>query len=117
MEYLYNNKAKKDLRKKLRNNLGLPEIILWRELKGSKLGKKFRRQNGVAIYSLDFYCPELRLGIELDGSTHDNQESYANDQKRTKFIHNQNIKIIRFQNKDILNNLNGVVEEIKKNLR
>jgi very-short-patch-repair endonuclease len=117
MDYLYNNIDKKDLRKKLRNSLGLPEIVLWRELKGSKLGKKFRRQYGVGKYSLDFYCPELRLGIELDGSTHDNQESYANDQKRTEFIQSQNIKIIRFQNKEILNSLSGVVEEIKKNLK
>ena len=116
MDYLYNSINQKDLRKKLRNSLGLPEIILWRELKGLKLGKKFRRQYGVGNYSLDFYCPELRFGIELDGSTHDSQESYANDQKRTEFIQSQNIKIIRFQNKDVLNNLNGVVEEIKKYL-
>lgn len=116
MDYLYNNAAQKDLRKKLRNNLGLPEIILWRELKGSKLGKKFRRQYGVGIYSLDFYCPEIRLGIELDGNTHDNHKSYLYDERRTEFIQSQNIKIIRFQNKDVLNNLSGVLEEIKKHL-
>ena len=116
MGYLYNNTNQKDLRQKLRNNLGLPEVILWRELKGSKLGKKFRRQYGVGSYSLDFYCPELRLGIELDGATHDNPVAYTHDQKRTEFIRSQNIKIIRFQNNDVLNNLNGVVEEIKKHL-
>jgi len=116
MDYLYNNTDQKDLRKKLRSNLGLPEIIIWRELKDSKLGKKFRRQYGVGKYSLDFYCPELRFGIELDGSTHDSRESYAHDQEREHFITSQNIKIIRFQNKDVLNNLNGVVEEIKKYL-
>ena len=114
MDFVYNSPNTKDLRKKLRNNLGLPEIILWKELKGSQLGKKFRRQYGVGPYSLDFYCPELGLGIELDGATHDNPESYANDQKRTEFINSQNIRIIRFQNRDILNNLDGVVEEIKK---
>ena len=116
MEHLYNNTNQKDLRQKLRNNLGLPEIILWRELKGSKLGRKFRRQYGVGHYSLDFYCPELRLGIELDGATHDNPLAYINDQKRAEFIQSQNIKIIRFQNKEVLNNLNDVVEEIKKYL-
>lgn len=116
MDYLYNNAIQKDLRKKLRNNLGLPEIILWKELKGNKLGKKFRRQYGVGSYSLDFYCPELHLGIELDGYTHDNPGSHENDQRRTEFIHSQNIKIIRFQNKEVLNNLNGVIQEIKKYL-
>ncbi len=117
MDFLYNNVSRKDLRKKLRNNLGLPEIILWRELKGSKLGKKFRRQYGVGQYSLDFYCPNERLGIELDGGTHDSSEAYDYDQKRTEFIQSQNIKIIRFQNKDVLNNLNGIIEEIKSHLK
>jgi len=117
MDYLYNNTAQKDLRQKLRGNLGLPEILLWRELKGSKLGKKFRRQYGVGKYSLDFYCPEIRLGLELDGNTHDSNQSQVYDLSRTEFIQNQNIKVIRFQNKDVLNNLNGVLEEIKKHLQ
>ena len=63
---------------------------------------------------MDFYCPELRLGIELDGNTHDSADSYVYDKERTNFINSQNIKIIRFLNKDVLTNLNGVVEEIKK---
>lgn len=116
MEYIYNNPAQKDLRKKLRNSLGLPEIILWRELKGGKVGKKFRRQYGVGKYSLDFYCPEIRLGIELDGSTHDNPDAFKKDLERQDFIKNQNIKIVRFLNKDILQNLDSVISEIKKNL-
>jgi very-short-patch-repair endonuclease len=116
MDYLYNSAGQKNLRQKLRNGLGLPEIILWGELKGSKLGKKFRRQYGVGKYSLDFYCPELRLGIELDGATHDDPNSYGDDRERENFIISQGIKIIRFQNKDVLKNLNEVVEEIKKSL-
>jgi very-short-patch-repair endonuclease len=116
MDYLYNNVQKKDLRKKLRSGIGLPEIILGRELKSSKLGKKFRRQYGVGSHSIDFYCPELRLGIELDGNTHDNEQSFDYDQKRTTFIEKQNIRTIRYQNKDVLNNLSGVIEDIKKHL-
>lgn len=116
MTYLYNNNQQKDLRQKLRKSLGLPEVIVWNEIKSSKLGKKFRRQYGVGNYVLDFYCSELRLGIELDGSTHDNLETYEKDQNRQEFIQEQGIKVIRFQNKDVLNNLDGVIEEIKKNL-
>ena len=100
----------------MRNNLGLPEIILWNQIKSSKLGYKFRRQYGVGKYVLDFYCSELRLGIELDKSTHDNTESYAKDKERENFIKNFNIKIIHFQNKDILNNLNGIRENLKQDL-
>jgi very-short-patch-repair endonuclease len=117
VDYLYNHSQKKELRKKLRNNLGLPEIILWKEIKGSALGYKFRRQYGVGSYSLDFYCPELRLWIDLDGNTHDSPEAFEKDRNRTEFINSQNIKIIRFQNKDMLYNLNSVIEEIKKNLK
>ncbi len=116
MSYLYNKPAQKDLRKKLRSNLGLPEIILWNELKGSKLGKKFRRQYGIGRYSVDFYCPDMRLAIELDGNTHNKPESYQKDREREKFIQDQDIKVVRFQNQDVFSNLGGVVEEIKKSL-
>ncbi len=116
MDYIFNNPKYKQRRKELRNNLGLPEIILWNQLKCSKLGVKFRRQYGVGYYIIDFYCHEKHLGIELDGESHNSLNAQEKDFKRTNFIVLQNIKIIRFQNKDVLNNLNGVVEEIKKNL-
>lgn len=114
MNYIFNNPKYKQRRKNLRNNLGLPEILLWNQLKNSKLGVKFRRQYGVGAYSLDFYCHEKRLGIELDGESHNNPRSQEYDKNRTEFIYQQNIKVIRFLNKDILGNLNGVLEEIKK---
>ncbi len=94
----------------------MPEIILWEQLRASKLGKKFRRQYGVGKFVLDFYSPQIRLGIELDGATHDNIKSFEKDIIRQKFIESQNIKVIRFQNKDVLENLEGVINEIKKYL-
>ena len=116
MAFLYNSSNRKTLRQKLRNHLGLPEILLWRQLKSSQLGYKFRRQYGVGRYSLDFYCPEVRLGVELDGNTHDNPASMRSDDERTNFINQQGISIIRFQNKEVLSNLEGVIVEIKKYL-
>lgn len=116
MDFIFNNPKYKQRRKELRNSLGLPEIILWNQLKSSKLGVKFRRQYGVGLYVIDFYCYEKHLGIELDGETHNNNLAQQYDKIRTDFIEQHNIKIIRFQNLQILNNLNGVVEEIKKNL-
>ncbi|MBL8030156.1 MAG: endonuclease domain-containing protein [Candidatus Doudnabacteria bacterium] len=114
MDYIFNNPKYKRRRKELRNNLGLPEILLWNQLKNSKLGVKFRRQYGVGAYIIDFYCHGNSLGIELDGETHNNSKAQEYDKTRTEYIFNQNIKIIRFQNVEVLNNLNGVVEEIKK---
>ena len=114
MHYLYNDINLKPVRQKLRKAPVLPEIIVWRELKGRKLGNKFRRQYGVGKFVLDFYCPELRLGIELDGQTHDDPESHVRDKIRQEFIEKQNIQILRFKNKDVMKNLDAVINKIKK---
>jgi len=75
-----NNKLEtKDLRKKLRRSLTTAEARLWIQLKGSKLGKKFRRQHSIDRFILDFYCPELKLALELDGATHNDPKQYEHD--------------------------------------
>lgn len=116
-KYVYNDKENKSLRKKLRNNLGLPEIILWDQLKSSKIGNKFRRQYGVGKYVLDFYCPQIRLGIELDGESHNNDKAYLKDIERQKVIESFGIKVLHFLNKEVLKNLDGVIEEIKREIK
>lgn len=89
------------------------EIILWSKLKQKQLnGYKFRRQHSIENYILDFYCPEKRLGIELDGGQHYQDEKINYDEKRTNNLKTLNIKIIRFTNFDIRNNLNGVLAKI-----
>ncbi|MDR3643164.1 MAG: endonuclease domain-containing protein [Candidatus Doudnabacteria bacterium] len=106
-----------NFRKQLRNNSSPAEIILWLELKGRKLnGRKFRRQYGVEQFTVDFYCPECKLAVELDGETHNNPQSFNYDAKRTEVILGHGIKTIRFTNKEIRENLAGVLEEIKKYL-
>ena len=65
---------------------------------------------------MDFYCPEKRLAIELDGSPHDTEQGYAKDQQRSEYLQSNGVKLIRFQNKDVIQNLEGVLAEIKKNL-
>ena len=106
-----NSKEQKEQRRALRNNMTPAESLLWRALKGKGAGGfKFRRQQGIGPYVLDFYCPELRLGVELDGDSHDYKFEY--DEKRTLFLNEQGIKVIRFRNEQIWANFNGVVEEI-----
>lgn len=113
----YNNLSKyKTLRKKLRNNLNSAESILWSYLKRSQLGKKFRRQHSIDNFVLDFYCPEARLAIELDGASHDTKQAQIRDNQRTNFINQHRIKIIRFLNKDVYINLEEVLMEIRKHL-
>ena len=102
---------RKSLRKSLRNNLTPAEATLWRALRGKGAGGwKFRRQQGIGPFILDFYCPELRLCIELDGSVHD--YSYEYDQRRTAYLAAQGIRVVRFRNEQVFSWLDGVVSEI-----
>ena len=101
----------KNRRKALRHNLTPAEATLWRALRSrSSEGLKFRRQQGIGPFILDFYCPEVRLCVELDGSSHDH--SYEYDEQRTAFLSAQGIRVIRFPNEHVWTCLGGVVEEI-----
>ena len=86
-----NNAEQKDQRKALRNNMTPAEAMLWRALKGRGAGGlKFRRQQGIGPFILDFYCPEHRLGIELDGESH--RHKYDYDEQRTVYLRQQGIE-------------------------
>lgn len=110
---IFNIKEKKDFRRYLRNNSSGAESILWGYLKGKQLyNYKFRRQHGIGPYIVDFYCPELRLVIEIDGDTHSSPEEVSYDQKRTEYIETFDITVIRFNNFDVYENLEWVIEGI-----
>ncbi|WP_276134418.1 endonuclease domain-containing protein [Polluticoccus soli] len=95
---LHNRSDLKALRKNLRNNATQGEKELWKLLRGSGLeGKKFRRQHSVGGYILDFYCPSERLCIELDGEAHFTEEGRTHDEKRTKFLEENFITVLRFE--------------------
>ena len=106
----------KSKRKSLRANLTSAEARLWNYIKGGQLGYKFRRQHSFDYYILDFYCPEKKLAVELDGSPHNTVMGYAKDLQRTKNLEGKGIRVIRFENKDIIKNLEGALAEIKKHL-
>src|SRR6266404_3396431 len=75
------------------------EKLLWRWLRGRRFsGYKFRRQHPEGQYSLDFFCEEARLSIELDGSQHGHPARQAYDMERAKFLETQGIKELRFWN-------------------
>ena len=104
-----------DRRRQLRGNASPPEKRLWRHLRGSQLqNTKFRRQHSIGSYILDFYCPAKRLAIEIDGGTHDNPTAYIYDIRRTSYLENFGIVVLRFSNYDVMNNLEGVLMEINK---
>lgn len=117
MQSPFNKPGLKPFRRKLRSNLTPSEAKLWTLLKGKQLeGYKFRRQYSVDNYVLDFYCPKARLGIELDGAGHFTAAGMEYDEERTQHIMQYNIRIIRFENKEVFEQPEAVLEKIKINL-
>ena len=102
------------LAKELRKNMTFGEIALWREIKGKKLGVSFSRQIPIDNFIVDFYCKDLRLAIEVDGSIHFEEEQIKKDTHRQKRLESLGVKIIRFSDLDVKNNLNWVLTEIKQ---
>ena len=116
VEKIHNIKNLKRSRKKLRSSLTPAEAKLWSLLKNSQLeDRKFRRQHSVGPYALDFYCSSERLCRELDGIAHFTDRGYEYDTARTEYLKTLNIRVLRFENKDIFENTEGVLEEIRRN--
>lgn len=106
----------KTFRKTLRNNLTPAEAKLWTMLQSKQLeGRKFRRQHSVANYILDFYCPSEKLAIELDGQGHFEATQAEYDYERDLFLQHCGIKVLRFENKWVWNNPEGLLENVKSN--
>ena len=90
----------------------LGEIALWREIKGKKLGVRFSRQIPIDNYIVDFYCKDLQLAIEVDGSIHFEEGHQEKDNHRQNRLESLGVRIIRFSDLDVKNNLDWVLSEI-----
>ena len=108
----------KQRRRSLRAQLMPAEALLWKHLQHSQLeSRKFRRQHSAGPYVLDFYCPAERIAIELDGAAHDHERAQANDRQRDEFLANAGIHVLRFENEQVMKNLEGVLFEIRRHFR
>nr|WP_255325827.1 DUF559 domain-containing protein [Sphingobium sp. 15-1] len=97
--------------KSLRNESSPPERLLWQRLRNRQLnGHKFSRQMPLGPYFADFLCRDAKLIIELDGTSHDNSAEY--DAKRDAYCRQQGFTVLRFQNADVIGNLEGVLSRI-----
>jgi very-short-patch-repair endonuclease len=113
-----NSPSKKEFRKILRNSSTAAEAVLWKCLQRRQLvGRKFRRQISIDRYIVDFYCAEKKLVIELDGDGHFSPNGGEYDDERTKFLEKQGLTVIRFENDELKENLDGVLETIKLYLK
>jgi very-short-patch-repair endonuclease len=111
---LFQSPGIKFRRQELRNNATVPEKQLWERLRKRQLGYKFTRQYSVGNYILDFYCPEKKLGLEIDGEIHNQQKE--KDEYRTRTIKELGIKIARFNNSEIENDINSILNKLKSYL-
>jgi len=104
----------KERRRELRHNLTRAEAILWNHLKQKQIcGQRFLKQYSIESFIVDFYCPKLRLVIEVDGETHLTDKELEYDKIRQDKIEKLNIIFLRFTNGDVYNGLDLVLEKIE----
>ena len=114
---LFNQREKKSFRQKLRNEQTNAEKLLWFQLRARRLdGWKFRRQQGVGDYIVDFYCSEAKLVIELDGDSHFEPGAQDRDNQRESFLNDNGLRVLRFTNRDIYDSLDSVIDIIRQNI-
>jgi very-short-patch-repair endonuclease len=100
------------LARRLRRDSTNVEMRLWQKLRNRQLGVDFRRQHPAGRFILDFYCPAMRLAIELDGGQHTDAHHETRDRKRDRWLGEHGVTVLRFWNSDIAKNLRGVLEVI-----
>ena len=113
MTYSYKSSLRK-LSKELRNHSTISEIKLWGYIKGKALGVSFNRQYPIENYIIDFYCKELKLAIEIDGESHDNEESQEKDEERQLKLESYGIKFIRLDNREVMSNIENSLKSIEE---
>jgi very-short-patch-repair endonuclease len=96
----------------LRREMSLPEVLLWRLLRQKPSGVKFRRQYPAGPYVLDFYAPDAKLGIEIDGIAHDMGDRPERDLRRDAWLAAQGFTIVRIAARDVLEDVEGVASSI-----
>ena len=115
MKKIHNKPNLLDYRKNLRNHSTAAEATLWKAIRNKQVDNlKFRRQHSIDNYIVDFYCPEIRLIIELDGASHDNYLAEEKDEKRDQYFLSINCTIIRFENKEVYEILDDIIRAIRK---
>lgn len=106
----------KDLAKKNKENMTDAEVFLWNYLRGNSLGVRFRRQQVIDDYIVDFACLSKQLVIELDGGYHFEEEQMEFDRIRTEHLEYLGFRVIRFTNEEVFGNIEKVLEKIKISL-
>lgn len=117
MRFVRNDPALKQRRQELRRNQTDAEKAFWSKIRNRQLhGLKFFRQYSLGPYILDFYCPFLKLAVELDGGQHNERERKEYDAARSEYLKMQGIEVIRFWNNEVLQNIKDILASIEKKI-
>ena len=111
------NKALKDFSRRLRKEMTDAEKALWAKIKGKQLkGHQFYRQKPIGNFIVDFYCPKANLIVELDGGQHYTESGRTKDQRRDDFMKISGLRVLRFSDREVFENIEGVIEKVAQNL-
>ncbi|MEW6375304.1 MAG: endonuclease domain-containing protein [Thermodesulfobacteriota bacterium] len=111
------NKTLKEYSRRLRKEMTDAERKLWSKIRGKQLkGYQFYRQKPIGNFIVDFYCPKANLVLELDGGQHYTEEGKAKDMRRGEFMRSIGLRVLRFSDKEVFENMDGVIEKIEENL-
>jgi len=113
----YNKKQEQEKRRELRSNMTFCEKLVWKHLRKRQLGYRFLRQYSVDQFVIDFYCPELKLAIELDGDVHEIPEQKDYDIARQKYLETFGITFVRITNEEYLSNPNMAFLKIENAIK
>ena len=111
---LEGSRRSRQISKQLRGAMTPPEIALWLALRGNDQGLRFRRQHAAGRYVLSFCCVPARLAIEVDGEGHARGDRPERDGVRTAWLASQDVSTLRYTARDVLANLDGVVDCVKR---
>jgi very-short-patch-repair endonuclease len=115
IEFLRNDPALKQRRRELRRQQTEAEKIFWAHIRNRQFcSMKFFRQYSIGPYILDFYCPTLKLAVELDGGQHNEFEHREYDDARSEYLKAQGIDVLRFWNHDVLLDIGSVLTRISE---
>ncbi|MBI5700205.1 endonuclease domain-containing protein [Candidatus Saganbacteria bacterium] len=114
MTKIYNRTKDKEKRKLLRQNMTDAEKIMWNILRKRQLfNHRFRRQYSIRGFVVDFYCPQIKTAIEIDGDYHLETDAKIYDKERQKLLESLGINFIRFSNDDVFCNISKVINRLK----
>lgn len=112
MPKIYNREYLLNYQRDLRKMMTKSEVVVWKYIKSNQLGLKFRRQYGIGNYIVDFYCPRIKLAIEIDGVTHIEESVFENDQKKEEYLKEIGIVIKRYTSEDVFKNLRAILDDL-----